>query len=128
MRNRTRVIAGTIVAAGLAGASLSAVGGAAADGFPGGPYCRGPAKVMAESALSQVVICPVQGPTGWGYSGKAKTTGNWIDVNGATQDQFGRFHAYNNGYTYHVHREYLHITAPDGTTVSYEPWTFYTQR
>ncbi|MDR2280164.1 MAG: hypothetical protein LBE07_04810, partial [Gordonia sp. (in: high G+C Gram-positive bacteria)] len=100
MRTRTRVIAGTIMAAGVAGASLTAVGDAAADGFPNGPYCRGPAKVIAESALSRVVVCPVQGPTGWEYSAEAKSTGDWIDVNGATQDQFGRFHAYNNGYTY----------------------------
>lgn len=123
----TRIAVAGIAAAGLAGASIVGSGDAAADGFPNGPYCNGPAKIMAESTLSQVVICPVQGPTGWAYSGKAKTTGNWIDVWGATQDNAG-FHAYNGGYSYHVLRDNLLILAPDGSVVSYEPWTYYNER
>ena len=88
----TRVAATAVAATGLAAATLVGAGQASADGFPDGPYCNGPVQVMAESALSQVVICPVQGPTGWAYSGKAKTTGSWIDVWGATRDNAG-FHA-----------------------------------
>lgn len=125
----TRTAATRIAVAGIAAASLSVAafvgsGQAAADGFPGGPYCNGPVQVMAESAVSQVVICPVQGPTGWAYSGKAKTTGDTVDVWGATQNSLG-FHAANNGYTYHVHRDRLMITAPDGSVISSEPWTYY---
>ncbi|MFC3242990.1 hypothetical protein [Gordonia humi] len=123
----TRIAAVGVAAAGLVGATLAGTGAAAADGFPNGPYCNGPAEVMAESAISQVVICPVQGPTGWEYSGKAKTTGNWIDIRGAYRDNAG-FHADNNGYSYHVLRDNLLILAPDGSTVSYEPWTYYYQR
>ncbi|MCF8587589.1 hypothetical protein [Gordonia liuliyuniae] len=128
----TRITATRIAVAGIAAASLTTAvtigtGQASADGFPNGPYCHGPVQVMAESAVSQVVICPVQGPTGWAYSGKAKTTGNWIDVWGATQNSLG-FHATNDGYTYHVHRDRLMITAPNGSVVSSEPWTYYYQR
>ncbi|WOC11823.1 hypothetical protein [Gordonia sp. MP11Mi] len=123
----TRFGVAAIAAAGLATAATLGSGQASADGFPGGPYCHGPVEVMAESAVSQVVICPVQGPTGWAYRGAATTTGNQIEIWGATRDNAG-FHAYNNGYSYHVLRDNLLILAPDGSTVSYEPWTYYYQR
>ncbi|MCF8604064.1 hypothetical protein L5I01_11915 [Gordonia sp. HY442] len=130
--NKTRILATRVAVAGIAAAGLSAAtligaGQASADGFPGGPYCNGPVQVMAASAVSEVVICPVQGPTGWAYSGEAKTTGDTVDIWGATQNSLG-FHAVNNGYTYHVHRDRLLITAPDGSVVSSEPWTSYYQR
>ncbi|MGO3327351.1 hypothetical protein [Gordonia sp. (in: high G+C Gram-positive bacteria)] len=123
----TRIAIAGIAAAGLSAATLVGAGEASADGFPGGPYCNGPVQVMASSAVSEVVICPVQGPTGWAYKGEATTTGDTVDIWGATQDSLG-FHAVNNGYTYHVHRDRLLITAPDGSVVSSEPWTYYYQR
>ncbi|GAA2381934.1 MULTISPECIES: hypothetical protein [Gordonia] len=128
IRSTTRIAAAVAIAASVAvGAGAVSAGEAAADGFPNGPYCNGPAKVLAESAWSQVAICPVQGPTGWEYSGKGKVTGNTIDLWGATQNGYG-FHAYNNGYTYHVHRDRLLITGPNGGVVSNEPWISYMER
>ena len=122
-----RIVATGAAVAGLVGGVAVGTGTAAADGFPGGPYCNGPAKVMGETAISKVVICPVQGPTGWMYSGQAKSTGNWIDVWGATWDADG-FHAYNDGYTYHVHRDRFLITAPNGAVVENLPWWWYQER
>lgn len=128
IRKAARFAGAAVVAGGIAaGGAAVGTGTAAADGFPDGPYCNGPAKVLAESAWSQVAICPVQGPTGWAYSGKAKGNGNTIDLWGATQDAYG-FHAYNNGTTYHVHRDRLLITAADGSTISNEPWITYEER
>ncbi|EGD54416.1 hypothetical protein [Gordonia neofelifaecis] len=127
-RTTTRIAAAAVFTATIAaGAATIGSGAASADGFPDGPYCNGPAAVLAESAWSQVAICPVQGPTGWEYSGKGKATGETIDLWGATRDSYG-FHAYNNGYTYHVHPDRLLITSPDGSTVADEPWTFYQSR
>lgn len=86
IRSTTRIAAAVAIAASVAvGAGAVSAGEAAADGFPNGPYCNGPAKVLAESAWSQVAICPVQGPTGWEYSGKGKVTGNTIDLWGAPE-------------------------------------------
>lgn len=129
MRHRVRtIITAALTAATLAtGSATVAAGPAAAEGFPGGPWCHGPAKVKAESDWSRVLICPVQGPTGWAYKGKALTTGNEIALWGATQNRYG-FHVSNNGYTYHVHPDRLWITGPDGATVSSEPWRSYEYR
>lgn len=132
MRNRisttTRIAAAGIAAVGIAsGAAVLGTGTAGADGLPGGPYCNGPAKILAESSWSRVAICSVQGPTGWAYKGVAKTTGDPIAIWGATWNSAG-FHATNNGYTYHVHRDRLLITAPDGTLTSDEPWLSYQER
>lgn len=132
MRNRIRTttrIAATVLASVALAAGTGAVtaGTASADGLPGGPYCNGPAKILAESNWSRVAICPVQGPTGWAYKGVAKTTGYSIALWGATWDSNG-FHAYNNGYTYHVHPDRLLITAPSGAVISNEPWISYQRR
>lgn len=124
----TRIAATALAAIGIAaGTGAVGAGTAAADGLPGGPFCSGPAKVLAESSWSRVAICPVQGPTGWAYEGIAKTTGDSIEIWGATWDANG-FHAGNNGYTYHVHRDRLMITAPNGTLISDEPWLVYQER
>lgn len=132
MRKHTRTtnrIAATVLAAvGIAaGTGAVTAGTAAADGLPGGPYCYGTAKILAESAWSKVAICPVQGPTGWAYKGIAKTTGAGIELWGATWDYDG-FHATNNGYVYHVHPDRLLITAPNGATIANEPWIRYSER
>jgi len=128
MRIRTgstlRTAAATVAAGTLlTGAVAVGAGQAAADGIPNGPWCHGPAKVLAESDWSQVAICSVQGPTGWAYRGVAKTTGAPLEIYGATENQYG-FHATNNGYTYHVHRDRLLITAPNGAVISDEPWNW----
>ncbi|WP_132992949.1 hypothetical protein [Gordonia zhaorongruii] len=130
MRNRirttTRIAAAGIATTGLIGAGIAA-GDASADGFPNGPYCAGPAKILAESNWSQVAICPVQGPTGWEYSAKAKSTGDRISLRGPIENQYG-FHVSNDGYDYHVHPDRLLIIGPNGETVANEAWTYYVQR
>ena len=37
----------------------------------------------------------------------------------------GGYHAFNNGYAYHVRPDALEILAPDGSVVSHEPWMYY---
>lgn len=117
------------VALAAVGASLGA-GAAGAEpahggGFPGGPTCPGDRYVKAESEYSQVVICQIPDHSiDYMYQGKAKSTGDMTTLMTARYAS-GGYHVSNNGYTYHVRPDALEIDGPDGSVVSYEPWTFY---
>ncbi len=129
MTNRTRTVLLTAAAALIAGGSVAA-GGAGADpgyqdGFPGGPHCARQAFVKAESASSQILICQNPGHSiDYQYQGMAKSTGLALVIDNARYAS-GGYHGVNDGYSYHVRPDALEINAPDGSVVSYEPWTYY---
>ncbi|MCF8587588.1 hypothetical protein [Gordonia liuliyuniae] len=129
MTNRIRTITLTAATALIAGAGVGA-GHATADpgygdGFPAGPRCERQAFVKAESASSQVVICQNPGHAiDYTYKGLAKSTGTTLVVPTARYAS-GGYHAFNNGYAYHVRPDALEILAPDGSVVSHEPWMYY---
>ncbi|MFC3242989.1 hypothetical protein ACFOJ6_12195 [Gordonia humi] len=81
--------------------------------------------MKAESAKSKVLICQNEpGSIDYTYMGEAKTTGQTLVIPTARYASSG-YHAANNGYQYHVRPDALEIDAPDGSVVSYEPWTSY---
>ncbi|MGO3327352.1 hypothetical protein [Gordonia sp. (in: high G+C Gram-positive bacteria)] len=130
MSNRIRTAGLTAATALFAAGAVLGTGQAAADpgygdGFPGGPACAAQTFVKAESASSQIVICQNPGhAVDYTYKGLAKSTGETLVVPTARYASSG-YHAFNNGYAYHVRPDALEILAPDGSVVSHEPWTYY---
>lgn len=114
-----------IAAGGIFGAGQATADPGYGDGFPGGPTCDRQTFVKAESASSQIVICQNPGHAiDYTYKGLAKSTGKTLVVPTARYASSG-YHVHNNGYAYHVRPDALEIQAPDGSVVSYEPWTYY---
>ncbi|MDF0531877.1 hypothetical protein P0W64_20225 [Tsukamurella sp. 8F] len=122
-----KTVALALVVAGAAALSSGPVAAAPSQGggFPGGPTCSvGSLTVKAESAQSKVVVCHRPYSIDYQYQGEAKSTGATVTIDGARYAS-GGYHAFNNGYAYHVRPDRLEILAPDGAVVSSEPWTSY---
>lgn len=113
-----------VVAASLLGSTLGSGAAAASPYGPkgftdGGPSCdRGVAAVVAESALSKVVIC--RNGTDLQYIGQGLRTQNWLWIDDVRLDGGDTYIATHEKFTYVVRWGTLEIDAPDGKTVSHE--------